>query len=124
MARTHWDLEVWAAALGLAELVYVETRGFPATERFGLAAQMRRAAVSVISNIAEGAARDSTREFARYVSIARGSLAELEAQVALAARLGIVSDVVFNEQLRRTGQLLSALHRTLRGNLVRRRGAK
>jgi four helix bundle protein len=82
--RTHKDLLVWQESIALAERVYVLTRAFPPEERFGLTAQTRRAAVSISSNIAEGAARASSREYANYLSIARASWAELDTQALYA----------------------------------------
>ena len=88
--RAHERLEVWQEAMQLVEMVYVATATFPAEERFGLTAQIRRSAVSVPSNIAEGAARRSTPEYLRFLSIARGSLSEMSTQLQIAARLGYV----------------------------------
>jgi four helix bundle protein len=88
--RPHERLEVWQEAMALVEMIYSCSSLFPDAERFGLTAQIRRAAVSVPSNIAEGAARRSTREYLRYLSIARGSLSELDTQFQIAARLGYV----------------------------------
>lgn len=82
--RSHGDLQVWRKASDLARTVYALTRGFPPDERYGLTAQMRRAAVSVPANIAEGSGRWGPAELQRYLSIARGSLAELETLVELA----------------------------------------
>ncbi len=76
--------------MALVKQVYADTAGFPPDERFGLALQMRRAAVSVPSNIAEGAARRSSKEFAHFLSIALGSLAELDTQMELATSLGFM----------------------------------
>jgi len=90
--KTHKDLDVWKKAMGLARLVYDETRKFPASEAYGLTSQMRRAAVSVPSNIAEGAARGGSKEFIRFLRIALGSLAELETQIILSADLGFVKE--------------------------------
>lgn len=88
-AVTHYrDLHVWRKALDWAEAVYKATAGWPGDERFGLISQTRRSAVSVASNIAEGAARRTTGEFVQFVGIARGSLAEAETQLLLAQRLG------------------------------------
>jgi four helix bundle protein len=84
----HKDLEVWKRAMGLAREVYEETRSFPASEMYGLTSQLRRAAVSVPSNIAEGAARGTDGEFVRFLRIALGSLAEIETQILLAMDLG------------------------------------
>jgi len=107
---THKQLLVWQRALDLAELTYRVTQHFPQEERFGLSAQMRRAAVSVLSNVAEGAARRTRREFLQFLHVARGSLAELEAQSILASRLRFSID---SEQLeaatRSVGQLLTGL---------------
>ena len=75
------DLRVWKDSGSLAKQIYAATRSFPEEERFGLCMQMRRAAVSVPSNIAEGSVRRSTRDFGRYLEIALGSLAELETQL-------------------------------------------
>lgn len=82
------DLIVWQKAMVLCEAAYAVSSGFPDTERFGLTAQLRRAAVSVPSNIAEGYGRNRTRDYLRYLGMARGSLYELETQLTLAARLG------------------------------------
>ena len=78
--------------MDLAEAVYRVSEGFPKQEAFGLTSQLRRAAVSIPSNIAEGKERDSSREFLRFLSIAMGSLAELETQLLLSSRLGYVAD--------------------------------
>ena len=82
------DLLVWRKALNWAEAIYEATAHWPRDERFGLISQIRRAAVSVASNIAEGAARRSTGEFMQFLGMSRGSLAEAETQLLLAERLG------------------------------------
>ena len=89
--RPHEDLKVWQGAMNLVEAVYTFSSAFPESERFGLTAQVRRAAVSVPSNIAEGAARRSTQEYLRFLSVARGSLAELDTQCQLAVRLDMAN---------------------------------
>jgi four helix bundle protein len=76
--RNYRDLLVWQKAMSLVEDIYGLSRQFPADERFGLVAQIRRAAISVPSNIAEGQARKSTREFIQFISLAEGSLAEVD----------------------------------------------
>jgi four helix bundle protein len=88
MAKSFRDLEVWRLGLDLVETIYRCTAEFPKSEIFALSAQMRRAAVSIPSNIAEGQARSSSKEFLRFLSIAIGSLAELATQLELASRLG------------------------------------
>ncbi len=86
--RSYRDLLIWQEGMVLAKQVYAMTRAFPADERFGLTAQMRRAAVSVPSNIAEGQARRGRKEFVQFLSHAEGSLAELDTQLMLAVDLG------------------------------------
>jgi four helix bundle protein len=86
--RSYRDLLIWQKGMALAKQIYAMTRAFPADERFGLTAQMRRAVVSVPSNIAEGQARHGRREFVQFLSHAEGSLAELDTQLTLAVELG------------------------------------
>lgn len=110
------DLEAWQVSRALANATYRLTDAFPATERYGLAAQMRRAGVSIMSNIAEGAGRGSDSQFAQFVRIARGSLRELESQRLLAEDLGLVKQPALAEVddlLTQQGRLLHALLRWL-----------
>jgi four helix bundle protein len=88
---THKDLEVWKKAMDLAAQVYSLTARFPKEELYGLTSQIRRSAVSIPSNIAEGAARHSRKGFIHFLHIASGSVAELETQLLLAARMGFIS---------------------------------
>jgi carbamoyl-phosphate synthase large subunit len=107
---------VWQKGMVLAKLVYNLTRCFPAEERFGLTAQLRRAAVSVPSNIAEGQARHGTGEFLQFLSHAEGSLAEIETQLLLAVDLGFSKQSDVEAPLREIDQLqkmLVALRRSL-----------
>jgi four helix bundle protein len=92
--RKHHDLRVWQEAIDVVEAIYDLTKRFPKTEIYGLISQMRRSAVSVPSNIAEGASRLSDREFIQFLGVARGSLSELETQITIAERLGYVVDPV------------------------------
>jgi four helix bundle protein len=82
------DLQIWQKGMRLTKVIYQLTRGFPTEERYGLASQMRRAAVSIPSNIAEGQARRGTKEFVQFLSVASGSLAELDTQLLLSMDLG------------------------------------
>ncbi|HEX5313774.1 MAG TPA: four helix bundle protein [Gammaproteobacteria bacterium] len=88
LKRPRHDLKAWQEAMELARKVYTLVRDFPAEERYGLTAQIRRSAISVPSNIAEGCARGSAREFLQFPYIARGSLSELETQLRLAHDFG------------------------------------
>jgi four helix bundle protein len=92
MSRPHHGLRVWQDAMQLVTRFYQATSAFPDTERFGLVSQMRRAAVSVPSNIAEGAGRGSAKEFVRFLLMARGSLSELDTQVRIAENLRFLQD--------------------------------
>lgn len=90
MKRPHTDLNLWQEAMRRTEAVYALTNAFPQSEICGLVSQIRRSAVSVPSNVAEGAARGSKREFIQFLMIARGSLSELDTQLELAQRLGFI----------------------------------
>ena len=95
--RPHKKLQGWRKAMDLVVEVYKVTAAFPSEERFGLSAQMRRAAVSVPSNIAEGAARGSTKFFGSSLQIARASLSELDTQIVVAVRLGYFTQAVADD---------------------------
>ena len=112
-------LDVWQKAIDFADLVYSKTKSFPADERFGLTNQTRRAAVSVSSNIAEGSARISDADFARFVEIATGSLFEVLSESTVAKRQGYLSEDSFAaiyKAAEEQGRMLSGLRRTLVGN--------
>ena len=91
--RIHSDLDVWKLSIDLVEKIYILTKDFPKEELYCIVSQMRRAAISVPSNIAEGAARHSTKEFIRFLYISLGSLSELETQVIICERLNYISDI-------------------------------
>ncbi len=116
MAGNFKDLIVWQKSIKLVKSVYEITKSFPADERFGLISQMRRAAVSIPSNIAEGQARRSTKEFVHFISNAEGSLAELETQLLIAEELtyadSSTNDTVF-ESIHEIQRMLNALRRKL-----------
>ncbi len=118
--RPHERLEVWRDAMDLVEAVYRFSSLFPDSERFGLVSQMRRAAVSVPANIAEGAARRSRQEYLRFLSIARGSLSEVDTHAQIAQRLQFAgSDETLAELVDRCfaklTALMNSLNRTDRG---------
>ena len=112
MARPHEKLDAWREAMRLVKLVYTATRTFPKEELFGLTSQMRRSAMSIPSNIAEGSARAGRRELAQFLNIAKGSLSELETQSLIAAELGFLDakHEVF-ELLERVARLVTGFHR-------------
>lgn len=97
MGKNFEDLKVWQKSVDLAETVYRLVANFPKDEKFGLVSQMTRAAVSVASNIAEGSARESDKEFVRFLYIARGSLAELKTQFIIARRVGLARQETIDE---------------------------
>jgi four helix bundle protein len=110
--RTYRDLVAWQVGMDLAEKVYHATGLFPATEKFGLTSQMRRSAVSVAANVAEGYGRGRRLEFVRYLEISRGSLFELQTHAELARRLGWLKGPAqreLREMTRRLDALLTGL---------------
>jgi four helix bundle protein len=114
--KHYKDLLVWQKGMNLAKLVYKLTMRFPAEERYGLTSQLRRAAVSVPSNIAEGQARRGTNEFLQFLSIAEGSLAELETQLLLSVELNFTQQAEVEPTLKEIDELqkmLVALKRKL-----------
>jgi four helix bundle protein len=88
--KTHLDLNVWKSSTALAIEVYHLTKSFPREEMYGITSQIRRAAISIPSNISEGASRNSKTEFVRFLNIAGGSLAELETQLYLSTEIGFI----------------------------------
>jgi len=112
MARPHENLEAWREAMRLVKTIYATTQSFPKDELFGLVSQMRRSAVSVPSNLAEGAARSSRKEFAQFLNVAKGSLSELETQLLISAELGYMPRAHDVFQLaEHVARLLTGLHK-------------
>src|SRR5689334_12939021 len=114
--RSHRDLDSWQLAMEIVIEIYSLTRALPTEERFGLSAQLRRAAVSIPSNIAEGHSRLGAGEFRRFVSIARGSVGEIETQIAVAVALGFIgADEItsLSARLVRLSKMLFGLYRRL-----------
>ena len=108
--RNYRDLQVWQKAMKLAEDIYRTTESFPSRETYALANQLQRAAVSIPSNIAEGHARGTTKDYLRFISIARGSLAEAETQLELAQRLGYIQTHELESLLSETNEIGRMLH--------------
>jgi four helix bundle protein len=122
--KTYRDLEVWQVGMTLVEKIYAATQSFPPDERFGLTAELRRAAVSIPSNVAEGACRRTTPAFVNHVSIALGSHAEIETCIEVALRLRYVSVRVRDDLMvtaDSTGRLLNGLLRSLETRLPQKR---
>src|SRR5205814_4002495 len=111
ITRSYKDLVVWQKGIALAKLVCQLTKNFPSEEKFGRVAQMRRAAVSIPSNIAEGQARHTTGEFIQFISHAEGSVAELDTQLILAVELGFSA----REPAAPAAELMEPLRRMLNG---------
>ena len=114
--QNYRQLEVWQLAMDLAERCYQATKGFPKEELFGLTSQIRRSAVSIPANIAEGQGREHTKEFLNHLSIARGSLLELETHLMLSQRIGLLQQPELDSLLAMTDRLsrmLSGLRKAL-----------
>ena len=114
--RSFRDLKVWHMAVTLVVEIYAVTRRFPNDERFGLTMQLRRASVSVASNIAEGNVRHSRREYRHFISVARGSIAEIETQLIIAERLRHTEPTYLataNDLVRQIARMLTRLHERL-----------
>jgi four helix bundle protein len=116
MPNTYRDLKVWQRSIDLAESIYRLTAAFPVSEVYGLTAQMRRAAVSIPSNTAEGWGRRSRKEYSRFVLIARGSNDELQTQLVIAERLGFGDAALASQAAalsEEIGKMLGGLHKFL-----------
>ena len=122
MSVQHYrELIVWQKAIVLVEEVYRATNSFPKTEIYALTNQIRRAAVSIPSNIAEGQGRNSTRDFLHFLSVAQGSLMELETQITIAERLGYFDRMHEQNLLNSTAEvsrMLSGLRNSLNKKLA------
>jgi four helix bundle protein len=119
--NNYRDLKVWQMAMTLTESIYLATQSFPTRETYALANQLQRAAVSIPSNIAEGHARSSTKDYMRFVSISQGSLAEAETQLELAHRLGYIPKselLCLLDQTNEVGRMLHGLRSALTAKLT------
>ena len=114
MIKSYRDLEVWSLGMEVATRVYRLTGRFPAEERFGLTNQLRRASVSIPSNIAEGHARQHRKEFVQFLHVSLGSLAEIETQLELAVRFGYGRDENLDRTVKLLGRKLGAFIQSVR----------
>lgn len=120
MVESYRDLTVWKKAMDLAEMIFSLTSQFPREQIYGLSAQMQRAANSIASNIAEGHARDSTKEYLYHLSVSQGSIAEVETQLILSGRLKFLSEAELTKALslsNEIGKMIRAIQRGLREKL-------
>lgn len=107
--------------MGLVELVYRATAGFPDAERYGLVSQLRRAAVSVPSNVAEGYGRGTSQDYLRFLRLARGSLFETDTQILIAHRLGYLNDTTLEDlqgQINDVGRVLAGLIKSIEDRIA------
>lgn len=119
--KSFEDLEVWKRAIDLTHAIYAVSGRWPADERFGITQQIRRAAASVAANVAEGAERDGTKEFLRFLSIANGSLAETQTFLVIAQRLGYLDAENAGDlraKLQEVRKMLAGLKRSLQARLT------
>lgn len=117
--KSHKDLDVWKRAVAFSVSIYTATRNFPADEKFGLTSQVRRAAVSIPSNIAEGAARTGHKEFLHFLSIAAGSTSEVSTQLLIAQKIGLGDDSEIQELMEEVdaiSRMLQGLIRSIKHN--------
>ena len=106
----HKDIEVWKKSMDLVELIYDFTRSFPQDEIYGLTSQMKRAVVSIPSNIAEGSSRDSQKDFARFLQISLGSAFELESQLIIAAEIELIDSEKAQLLIDKTTEIQRMIH--------------
>lgn len=108
--KTHHDLDVWKDSISLCESVFVITENYPEKEKFGLVSQMRRAVVSISSNIAEGAARSTDKDFLKFLYYSLGSTSELETQIIISGRMNFIKEQnILLSELYSVRKLLSGL---------------
>jgi len=108
------DLKIWQKGMSIVRIIYKETMNFPSEEKFGLVSQMRRCAVSIPSNIAEGNARKSHKELKQFLMIARGSLAELETQVIIAEDLEFLNNENLKLEIQELYRMLHSFYEKIK----------
>jgi four helix bundle protein len=109
MIKSYKDLEVWQKSVNLVTKVYSMTAVFPQEEKYNLVSQIRRSAVSIPSNIAEGSKRKNTKELIQFLHIAAGSLSELETQIIISHNLGFIDKNMITKEIEEVGKMLSGL---------------
>jgi len=112
--KTHKDLDVWKKSIQFVKKIYEITSKFPDTEKYGLTNQMRRCAVSIPSNIAEGAGRNSKKEFKQYLYISLGSISELETQLIISSELKYQKDKLLLDELNEIRKMLFGLIKSIK----------
>ncbi|MCK4813453.1 MAG: four helix bundle protein [Candidatus Marinimicrobia bacterium] len=115
--KTHHDLDVWQKSIDIVLKVYDQTKDFPSYEKYGLTSQMRRTAVSIPSNIAEGAARCSDKKFIKFLYYSLASVSELETQLILSEKLGFLKNTTLLDELYKNKQIISGLIRYLKNKI-------
>ena len=115
--RSFRDLEVWKQSMDLSVELYKITKGFPKEEQFGLVSQIRRAAISIPSNISEGSSRSSVKEYIQFLNVANGSLSEIETQIELAVRLKYIEENSLQNQINHIRSMIFGLLRSLKRKL-------
>lgn len=118
--NSYMDLNVWKNGIEIVKSVYIISSDFPKEEIYGLSSQMKRSAISIPSNIAEGHGRDSLKEYLRFISIALGSIAELQTQIFIAMELKFIDEIKYKELAElnsMTGRMLKKLQQTLKFKL-------
>lgn len=119
--KSHRDLIVWQRAMESVTEIYEATSGFPTTEKYGLTSQLRRAAVSIPSNIAEGYGRGTSQDYLRFLRVARGSLFEVDTQLMIALRMGYLDRGVHQQvenKLAETGRVLAGLIKSIESRIT------
>lgn len=114
---SYKDLDVWKRARLLVKGVYIITQSYPKEELFGITSQTRRAAVSIPANIAEGFSRHGTKDYIAFISIAIGSLAELETLLILATDVGYINDIKILDEINQLQKMLHGLRKSLKDKL-------
>ena len=119
--KTHKDLIVWQKSISFVTKIYTETNSFPNSELYGLTSQLRRSSVSVPSNIAEGAARNTDKEYVRFLFIARASAAEIETQLIIAENLGYITSIdnQLKEELLEISKMLTVLIYKIKQRIIK-----